>query len=350
GDHILLRLQKTRLNTQDLTDLLVQYFAVKSVDIGYCGLKDRNAVTDQWLSVHLPGRTGKVLAELDSSSFTSTITSKLSADNATDVRLLEAAAHHRKLRVGAHRANRFTLTLRNIDGDVAQLEECFLSLGQRGFPNYFGEQRFGYQARNLYRAHSWFTEARVLADAISTQQSAAGTKGRTRVRRKMSRTQRSLYLSAARSFLFNFLLGNRIQSDTWLSPLPDEPLILEGSRSHFVPDAGPDQRPELLARIKTLDIHTSGVLWGLAAEATAHGQYERNLLSAYSDMLQGLEREEVKAARRALRAVPRGLVFSQEFAGVAKLEFELPAGVYATSLLREIVVDLRNAGFTAGDG
>jgi tRNA pseudouridine13 synthase len=51
-----------------------------------------------------------------------------------------------------------------------------------------------------------------------------------------------------------------------------------------------------------------------------------------------LAKEGLKSARRALRVVPSGLDWQWLGENELKLSFQLPAGSYATSVLRELVL------------
>src|SRR5690606_22539003 len=119
---------------------LSRLYGVTPRDIGYSGMKDRIAVTRQWLSVHLPGRDAP--SEVEQSL------------NALGVTVVDQARHPRKLKRGVHRTNRFVLRL---SGEAIESED-FVSrweaLCQHGVPNYFGPQRFGHEGRNLQRAEA----------------------------------------------------------------------------------------------------------------------------------------------------------------------------------------------------
>lgn len=97
--------------------------------------------------------------------------------------MLNALRHSRKLRRGALSGNTFAITVRELEGDLQALATRLDSIAARAVPNYFGEQRFGREAGNLARAEAMLS-------------------GRWR-----DRHQRGLYLSAARSALFNAVLA-----------------------------------------------------------------------------------------------------------------------------------------------
>ncbi len=181
-----------------------------------------------------------------------------------------------------------------------------------GLPNYFGPQRFGHGGRNVQRARDWLC-------------------GGGRVRRN----QRSIYLSAARSFLFNEVLAARVERGDWNGLLDGEVAALDGSRAVFgctLPDA------ELERRCAEFDIHPSGPLPGKGQPGTASEAkaLEDAVLAGESDLVEGLARAGADAARRSLRFLPRGLECAAE-GDTLEFSFELLPGVYATSLLRELV-------------
>lgn len=187
-------------------------------------MKDRIAVTRQWLSVQLPGREAPAgLAEALAEG---------------GVTLLESARHPRKLKRGVHRANRFSLVIRGAALDDPRLEARWAWLCAHGVPNAFGPQRFGPQGRNLARARA------VLARGWRKRDDRQG-----------------MLLSAARSYLFNELLARRLDDGSWNALVPGEVAILDGTASQFVVE---DVDAALVERAERLDLHPSGVLWAAA--------------------------------------------------------------------------------------
>lgn len=296
GEHVLLHIRKRGLNTDDVTRLLARHAGVALRDVSYAGLKDRHAVTSQWFSVTLPGKAAP----------------DWSALNGERVTVLAAARHARKLRRGALTGNRFTLLVRELDGDVAALVERLRQVAAEGVPNYFGDQRFGRD--NVERAR------RMLA-------------GRLRVR---DRFERGIYLSALRSLLFNAVLARRVADGSWRQALAGDALVLAGSRSFFVAD---DIDEALRARVAAHDVHPSGPLWGegeLASRAAAR-QLEEEALQAYRADAEALARSGLAMERRPLRLRPQALEFDCSEPGCLRIGFGLGAGGYATVVLRELV-------------
>jgi len=286
GEHDWLSVEKRGANTAWVASRLARHAGVPRRDVGYAGLKDRHAVTRQWFSVRRPAARAP-----DWSAF-----------RAEGVTLLETARHRRKLRRGAHRGNRFAIRLAGWRGDPAPV---LSRIAGEGVPNYFGEQRFGRDAGNL-----------VLARAL-----LAGE--------RLRREARSHALSAARSFVFNAVLDRRVAEGSWNRLLEDEVVMLEGTHSHFVagrPDAALEER---CAR---LDVHPSGPLPGRGA---APGPApEREVLASVAAVVAGLERF-ADADRRALRLRVANLRWALSGDSI-ELEFDLPAGAFATAVLREI--------------
>lgn len=296
GEHVFLWIEKTGLNTQHVADRIARLAKLAAHQVSYSGMKDRNAVTRQWFSAHLPGNK-----ELDW---------QLLADG--QIKVLKSVRHLRKLRRGVHKANRFTIRVSDIDGDLAGLKERLTEIARQGVPNYFGEQRFGFDGANLVKAQQLF----------------AGSF-------KAKRHQRGIYLSAARSYLFNQLLASRIIAQNWNRPLGGELLMLSGSHSVFLQA----EEPGLADRLSTADIHLTGPMYGKASSlccADGVADLEQTILSAYPDILAGLEQEGLKAERRALRAIPEDLSWQIDKQHI-ELSFSLVSGCFATAVVRELV-------------
>lgn len=194
GEHAWLLLRKRGINTEQLAKQLARIAGVKRVDIGYAGLKDRHAVTTQWFSVRLPGR-----ADPD-----------WRAGLPAEVEVLDTTRHTRKLHTGALQGNDFVITLRACQADRSALAQRLLAISRGGVPNYFGEQRFGFQGDNILRARALFAGKQVRDAKL-----------------------RGIYLSAARSFIFNEVLAERVRAGNWNRALAGEVYALNGSRSFF---------------------------------------------------------------------------------------------------------------------
>lgn len=296
GEHCWVRVRKRNSNTAWVAKQLAEFAGVAPKAVSYAGMKDRNAVTEQWFSVQLPGREAPDWSSLDNQSF----------------EVLQAGRHSRKLKTGALRGNRFRIRVRGVDADPEQVAQRLQQLIQ-GFPNSFGPQRFGHQGDNLVQAE------RLLA----------------RPKARVSRNKRSIWLSAVRSALFNRVLSARIEAGNWNRPLAGDAFQLQGKSAVFSSD---QVDTDIDARCSSGDIHPTGPLCGqgdtlLSGEAAA---LEQSVLSPYRDWIEGLDAFRMKHARRALRVIPEALSWSQEAEDQWLLSFSLPAGSYATSLLYEV--------------
>jgi tRNA pseudouridine13 synthase len=296
GEHALLWVEKRDANTAWVARELAKFAGVPPVAVGYAGLKDRHAVTRQTFSVQLAGKPDPDWSGL----------------SCAGVQVLAVTRHSRKLKRGALRGNRFVLTLRDVQDDPAAADALLAQIAARGVPNYFGEQRFGRAGDNVAQARSMF----------------AG--------RRVERSKRSLLLSAARSQIFNDVLATRVEQGVWDTALDGEIWALAGSRSWFGPEPYTAALAERLARG---DIHPSGPLWG-QGEPPGTGQagaLERAVGATHADLVQGLIAAHMDQDRRALRLLPHDLKWRWLDAGMLELAFDLPAGSYATVVVRELV-------------
>ncbi|MEX0732068.1 MAG: tRNA pseudouridine(13) synthase TruD [Aquisalimonadaceae bacterium] len=294
GEHLYLRIRKTGWNTADVAGWLARALGVRRRDVGQAGLKDRHAVAEQWFGVHMPGRHPD-LPPLPGG-----------------LELVQAVRHRRKLRTGALKGNRFILRLRNVEGDTQALGRRLLGISRGGVPNWFGEQRFGIDGGNLAAAARLFAGDKV-AD----------------------RHLRGLYLSAARSFLFNRVLAERVAAGSWNRVLTGDLMTFSGSRSLFPADASTTADPRLAA----LDVHPTGPLAGCdGVSPTADALLvERRVLEAHTGYTAGLVDYRLRAERRALRLSVANLSWRPLEDGDWELSFSLPPGAYATAVLREVI-------------
>ena len=302
GEHVYVWVEKCDQNTDWLASQLARYCGVKRMAVSYAGMKDRRAVTRQWFSIHLPGKDMPEWAGFDIEG----------------THVLEATRHHRKLRRGSVQANHFVITIRDLQGDVSELDARLQKIVSSGVPNYFGEQRFGHQTGNLGKALAMFA-------------------GKLRVKH----SERSIYLSAARACIFNKMLSERLLDGTWSDVQAGDVLMLSGSNSVFT--ATEDALADLQQRFTKHDLHIAGSLAGKgpAMFTGAVATQVQTIYERYHELYQGLLKFGVELAYRPLRLVPLNLKWEIE-PTVLKLEFTLSAGAYATVLIREIVNTEKN--------
>jgi tRNA pseudouridine13 synthase len=299
GQHVYLFIEKSDLNTEDLAGQLAKFAGVSPVAIGYAGLKDRHAVTRQWFSVDLAGKSAP-----DWHKF-----------NTAKISVIETSRHTRKLKRGAIRGNQFQITLSQFSGDQEDLTRRLEYIQQQGIPNYFGEQRFGRNDANLKQA-----EKLIMGENM-----------------RMKRHQRGLYLSAARAYLFNRVLSRRVADKTWNQAIPGDVMMLDGSHSVFKADAMDEA---IIQRVSALDIHPTGPMWGAGDPMTVSAALaiETQIMQSNQKWCELLVSAGLKQERRALRVTVNDLSWEWKGSDVI-LSFRLPAGSYATALLRELVIN-----------
>ncbi|MDG6778968.1 tRNA pseudouridine(13) synthase TruD [Thiomicrorhabdus sp. zzn3] len=304
GEHLWCWVEKRGENTDWVARQLAQWAGVPVSRVGVAGQKDRHAVTRQWFSIQLPGKQDPEIAAFDH-------------ENAC---ILKCVRHQRKLQRGGLSGNRFEITLRQLSGDCADLEQRLFAIQQGGVPNYFGEQRFGRNENNLRQAGALFSGEL----------------------KRVKRTQRSLIISAVRSWFFNRVLSQRIEQACWNQFLPGDVLQLTGSTRWFADDGSDD----LAERVASGDLSPTGPLPGQGDSPSKNraGALEASVLQERPEWLTGLEKLGLKQDRRALVLRPGDFNWewlkSDEFNEChpdLKLCFSLPSGSFATAVIRELI-------------
>ncbi|HAT8334273.1 TPA: tRNA pseudouridine(13) synthase TruD [Legionella pneumophila] len=297
GEHIVLKIEKKGLTTEQVVKSLARLINKPIKLISYAGLKDKQALTTQWLSIHAPGEVIEGIETLEAPGW----------------KILECTRHNKKLRPGFLSGNHFTITLRNVSNEtdlIHRIEQIKL----KGVPNYFGEQRFGRDGGNLIKAEEILVQGRKVKD----------------------RFLKGMYFSAARSWLYNLILSRRVKESSWNLPLLGDVIQLVGSNSVFVNDKSLDE--QLLQRIGEKDVSPASPLPGRSknlVKGTAL-QIINEVYAEWSAWLDGLEKNGLEEAWRA------NILYAEQIEyrinqGTVELSFVLPAGAYATVVLRELV-------------
>ena len=192
-----------------------------------------------------------------------------------------------------------------------ELNERLNFVAKYGFPNYFTEQRFGRDGHNLTQAIRW-------------------AKGEIKVK---DRKKRSFYLSAARSEIFNLVVAERIEQNVADQVLRDDIVQLNGSHSWFKADENEDL-VVLQQRLNEQDILLTAPLIG--EENLSVSAVENQVVLEHQVFQELMKQERMKAARRPLLMQAKDFHWTFVEEGL-KLSFYLPAGSYATALVRELV-------------
>ena len=296
GEHLFLWVEKCGLGTHELITRMAKDHDLPPNVFGYSGLKDKHALTRQWLSLHLPGK-------------------EVPFDQPTGegYRVLRQLRHHKKLRPGTHKFNRFRICLREIrelpDATLQQIS----SVRAQGFANYFGHQRFGRKQDNVQQA---------LAQL--------GT-------RRLSRTRKSMLLSSLRSHLFNQILATRIELGHWHKPLEGDVFMLRGSHSIFSDplDAA------LLERFRQQDISNCASLYGSGRNlmCARSAEIEQQIFTENTDITNCLERHDSRLQMRPLRVAAEYFSCDHDpAAGLLRLNLSLPTGSYVTTMLEHFLL------------
>ena len=312
GTHAWLEVRKRGANTQWVAAALARHAGVPLVDVGFAGLKDRHAVTTQWFSVALQGRPEPDWTRLEEPGVT----------------VLQTRRGRRKLRRGELAGNRFRLRVSALEGDLDALAARLETVAAAGVPNYFGAQRFGHDGGNLEQARAMFEK-------------------RSRVR---DRHRRGLYLSAARSLLFNRVLAWRVRGECWSRVLPGDVLVDADGIVGLPGEALPDE-PRRVQALASLLVHPSGPLWGrgrplVSGETLA---LECEALAALAAWQTALEHAGLAQERRALRVAASELRWDiDRRAEALDVAFSLPAGAYATGVATGVLRELALTGEDRG--
>lgn len=297
GDHLLLKVRKRSANTMWIAKQLAKLGKIHPRDVGFAGLKDREAIAEQSFTVPARSALGMDWVGVSGDGF----------------EVIAAERQRRKLKRGALKGNDFVLVLRDFSGDTALLEQRLQSLATAGAPNYFGPQRFGRGGSNIATALSWFNGEGPAPE----------------------RAERGFALSAARAVIFNAVLAERLRVGTWNQLLDGDVVNLNGTGSIF-PAESIDAT--LRERCQLLDIHPTGPMWHGDSLLTtgAVADLELAIARRHSALAMGLAKANLEPERRPLRMPVRELSWRIEGSDV-HLQFRLQRGSFATAVLHELL-------------
>ncbi|MEA3491191.1 MAG: tRNA pseudouridine(13) synthase TruD [Campylobacterota bacterium] len=312
GEHLILKIRKKEFTTWEMLDIISGYIGIKRRDIGYAGLKDKHAMTIQYIS--LPAKYAP----------------KLESFTHDKIKIVETTRHNNKIRVGHLKGNRFHIRLKKVLGiQKNKLDSVLKWIKENGIPNYFGNQRFGTDGNN-------WEDGKRLID------------GQLRIR---DRKSREFLIGSYQSYLFNHWLSKRMEISLLLEKFTEteaeevlgfEKGLLRGCREQssffkllegdlmmhypygrvfYVEDLAEESR-----RFATKDIAPTGLLPGKKvkrAERSAH-----IIESAYDE-----EMNQSGARRYAWIQVTEIEKRYIEERAHYELSFVLPKGSYATNVL-----------------
>jgi tRNA pseudouridine13 synthase len=301
GEHLFLWVEKRGMGAEYFQRQVARRLDLPAGEVGAAGLKDRHAVTRQMISV--PARAEPRLGQLDGDG----------------IRLLRVSRHGNKLKPGHLRGNRFRILVRGAADAETRLPPLLERLRRVGLPNFYGPQRFGRDGETVR-----------LGFALLRPEEAPAGRGRP-----PSPFLRKLALSAAQSALFNRYLARRLGDGLLHRVLAGDVLAKWPFGGMFVAEDVPREQERLDAR----EVVSAGPMFGkkmLPAAAEAAVREEEVLRAA------GLTLAAFRNFGKLLAGTRRhNLIYIDDLAGAVepegvRLTFTLPAGSYATVLLREL--------------
>lgn len=386
GEHCYLFIEKRGLSTQDAVAVVARHFRVPRRAVGFAGMKDRRAITRQVVSVHTPGRTIDDFPMLQHAR----------------ISVLWADMHTNKLRLGHLRGNRFSVKVRGVRMTQVLAARAILErLARTGVPNFAGEQRFGVRLNNhVLGRHMLREDYAALLDEflgpdlafphLNAEARALYARGDYRAALEafpigcryecaalnallkgpklqkafeaIDAAQRRFWCSAFQSAVFNRALALRVEGvPAALDALTEGDLAWKHDNGAVFAVDGPTLAdPDTAPRLARGEISPSGPVWGASmTQASGEvGALERRLLDETGVTPEALDLfarrmgHMMGGARRPLR-VP--VLFPEIDAGVdehgeyVRCAFELPAGAYATVVMREVMKN-DGAGHEEDDG
>ncbi len=315
GEHLVIFVRKKNLSTSEMLGIFARYLGIKNRDIGYAGLKDKHAMTKQYISIHKQHETALENFEHEG------------------IKILSKVYHNNKIKIGHLKANRFYIKLKKVNPTSAlKLDEALKNISKFGIPNYFGYQRFGNDGDNH----------------IDGEKIAKGQKKERNPRVK------KLLINAYQSHLFNMWLSRRLEINTLVSsfqakelesllnmPL-DQIKKLQDQKHPFKVLLGDimehypygrlfdyDGSDEDLERFNARDISVTGMLCGKKVKMSSDtaGQIEKD----FDDEI------NADGARRYAWIYPTGVEGRfNPIEAQYELNFTLPKGSYATVLIEEL--------------
>jgi len=315
GEHLILHVRKKNLSTLELISIIAKYLGIKNKEIGYAGLKDKHAMTKQYLSLHK-----KYEEAMENFSHES-------------VKILSKTYHNNKIRIGHLKGNRFFIKVKKVNPTSAQkIDEALKNIAEFGMPNFFGYQRFGNDGDNH----------------IDGEKVAKGEK------KERNPKIKKLLISAYQSHMFNLWLSRRLEINTLVNSFDTSELeSLLNMPNHEVEKLKLQKHPFKLISGDIMEHYPHGRLFEFDGEEQDLDRFYSRDISV-TGLLAG---KKVKASSGLSRTIEKDFddeinadgarryawVFPTDIEGRFKVEeaqyemnFSLPKGSYATVLIEEI--------------
>jgi len=296
GEHLFLWIEKIDMGAEFFTRQVARRLGISNGEVGTAGLKDRRAVTRQWVSV--PATCESNLPQLEGNG----------------IHVLRSARHANKLKPGHLKGNRFRILIREADRN-ADPEPILNVIREQGMPNFYGPQRFG-------------------RDGETSSIGMSLLKGeRVNLRNPFLR---KLGLSAAQSLMFNDYLARRMNDGLMRTVLPGDVMAKWPAGGMFTAEDVPAEQ----VRFDKRETVMAGPMFGRKTFPSKGQAFEREAAVLESA---GLNRESFAGFGKLVMGTRRhNLVYTDDLAASWEAEglqfsFSLPAGSYATVLLREVM-------------
>lgn len=316
GEHLILKLRKKDLATWDAIEILARYLECSTREFGYAGLKDKNAMTIQSISIHRK------------------FEEKLQNFQHENIKILETTYHNNKIKIGHLKGNKFFIRLKRVGlVEKRKIEEALGQIATFGIPNYFGFQRFGIEGDNYKKGK----------DIID---------GKLKER---NRNLKQMYINAYQSYLFNSWLSKRIEISKLIDAFePKEIYQKLNLPLEVVKRMKKQKHPFKIMTGDLLSHYPFGKIFTIEdLETESLKFYERDrvptgLLSGKrvknsEDLAYEIEKEfeediNEDGARRFAWIFPEELESNyKEDKNWIELQFYLPKGSYATEVIAEII-------------
>ena len=307
GDHLYLFVEKQDVPHERMLDFIGRALALPRRDVATAGMKDRRAVTRQWVSV--PARAESRLSNVDGNGLT----------------VLDVSRHTNSLKAGHLKGNDFEITIRGVAADALRRGRAIIErINRHGCPNYFGSQRFGIDGSTL-------AIGRGLIDGSLDERDIPKPRRRFLVR---------LGLSALQSAIFNEVLAGRVRDGLAATVLKGDMMSFPGSRTVFLAEDLGREQP----RLDSGETVITGPMIGVRMRRPEGDPGDREAAVFRSHGVRVGQFEKWRAVapgtRRALTVKPQidaVEAVSDEAGPALRLRLSLPAGAYATVVLNEVM-------------
>ncbi|MEA3498673.1 MAG: tRNA pseudouridine(13) synthase TruD [Campylobacterota bacterium] len=322
GEHLVLKMRKKDLTTWDALEIIAKAVGCRSRDIGYAGLKDKNAMTVQYISIHRQYEE------------------KIDKLSHPQIKFLEKTYHNNKIKTGHLKGNKFFIRLKRVQPmDKMKIESALEQIATFGIPNYFGFQRFGNYGDNYLKGK----------DIIDGKL------------KEKNRKLKQMYINAYQSYLFNSWLSKRVEISKLINGFKANEIASKvGLDENEIKEIQKQEHPFKILKGDLFNHYPYGRLFYVEdVEEEAQKFYNRDrvptgLLSgsktkfAIDDALkfeeEFIENTKENGARRFAWVFPSEIQSEyKEIKAWFELSFELPKGSYATEVISELLhIDLKN--------